>query len=160
MLFSKQVGRWDKKTKNSMRPLTSVVRRWSGPGQGPGSRPLARAGGSVQPGRLGEGGQHLPSQQSQVVLGEGAVSLQRRGGALCPPQLATFRRLLLLPAGCEVVKEDVENEEKSKRHREGGRVGEEEWSVKFGYQEDGGMNSSGLLLLLLFMNCQEIPGQH
>lgn len=71
------------------------MRRWPGPRQGPGSRPLA-PGGSVQPGRLGEGGKHLPSQQSQVVLREGAVSLQRRGGAFCPPQLATVRRLLFL----------------------------------------------------------------
>lgn len=97
-----------------MHTLTSVIRRRSGARQRPRPGPVApQPGRSVQLGRLGQRRRRLPPEQSQVVLREGAVSLQGGRGALRPPQLPIVVWGILL----------LEGEDEARKRRGGGQVG-------------------------------------
>lgn len=89
--------------------LTSINKRRPGASHRPGPRSLSpQADHPAQLGRLGKRRKHLPTEQSQVVLWEGAISFQRYGGALRPPQLPAVWRLLLLQVEKWVLEDELE----------------------------------------------------
>lgn len=95
--------------------LTSVFERWSSICQRPGPGPLPPQGNHpAQVGRFGQRRQHLPTEQGQVVLGEGAVSFQGRQAAVCPPQLCVVWGVLLLEQ--EVSGRGLETREDDEAH--------------------------------------------